>query len=550
MKKIMKKLVTTSIVLMISFMSVISGYSQSLWESAKSNRDVLTISTLFIAQDVRDFLSTPAGLDKAVNWCKETGLTRVFIETFRGGYYADRAVLMNAKKRFLNEGFDVSGCVTTVNVGKNGTGGWGATACYTNKGTLEELQKIFEFTASIFDIIMIDDFLFTECECEDCMAARGDMPWSKFRSDLMVNVSRERILKPARKVNPNAKIIIKYPLWYDSFQERGYEVVRESKDYDFTWVGTETRDYDYNVRPGGEVQYNAFFITRWMNSISGTKNLGGWVDALGTTPKIYLEQARQTVVGNGKEVMLFHYGDLQNEKNFYDEKPGTPTADIAAFRKELPGLFNLARLVNGKPLSGIHMPKLPNSEPFNEQYIFSFLGMLGLPLVPASAIDEKAESAIFTVHSLKEPGFSGKLKHIMEAGTPVIITDGLAERLSNQALLSDKNLTVLKTGGDPKNLLKLTREELKPLRDKLLAPLGMKFDAPNKVSFYLLGKDHFIVENFNDEKVDVTIEFPILSAIKKVLSLPEEGSGVLSQDKNSVTIKGLSPRTLLVYEYR
>jgi hypothetical protein len=117
-------------------------------------------------------------------------------------------------------------------------------------------------------------------------------------------------------------------------------------------------------------------------------------------------------------------------------------------------------------------------------------------------------------------------------------------------LLSDKNLTVLKTGGDPKNLLKLTREELKPLRDKLLAPLGMKFDAPNKVSFYLLGKDHFIVENFNDEKVDVTIEFPILSAIKKVLSLPEEGSGVLSQDKNSVTIKGLSPRTLLVYEYR
>ena len=366
----------------------------------------------------------------------------------------------------------------------------------------------------------------------------------------MVDVSRERILKPAKAVNPNVKIIIKYPLWYDHFHERGYEVVRESKDYDFTWVGTETRDYDYNIRPGGEVQYNAYFIARWLGSISGEKNGGGWIDALGTTPKTYLEQARQTVLGNAREIMLFHYGDLQNVTNKYDGKPGTPVADIEAFRKELPKLFDLARIVHGKPLKGIHMPKPPNSEPLNEQYIFSFFGMLGLPLVPAHEINEQAESAIFTVHALKEPGFSGKLQNMLNSGKPVVITDGLAKLLSNQQLLENKNLMVLKVEGDPKNLLKLTREDLRPIRDKLLAPMGLKFDAPNKVALYILDDKWFIVENFNDEQIDVTLDMVSISEVHKVLMLPEDGNAMISMTNDKVSIRNLSPRSLVVIDCR
>lgn len=549
MKKIMRTMLKIVFGLTIACLSIGTGHSQELWNTAKTNRNVLTISTLFIAQDVRDFLSTPAGLDKAVNWCRQTGITRVFIESFRDKYYADRDAMIKARDRFLKEGFDVAGCVTTVGVGKPGSGGWGMTSCYTNKKTLDELGQIFEKTASVFDVIMIDDFLFTECSCEDCVAARGDQTWSKFRCDLMVDVSREHILKPARAVNPKVKIIIKYPLWYDFFQERGYEVVRESKDYDLTWIGTETRDYDYSVRPGGEVQYNAYFISRWINAVSHGKNGGGWVDALGTTPKIYLEQARQTVLGNEREIMLFHYGSLQDEKNEYDDKPGTPIADVDAFRKELPGLFELARIVKDKPIGGIHLPKIPNSEPLNEQYIFSFLGMLGLPLVPADAIDVKAQSAIFTVHALKEPGFSGKLQTMLSAGKPVVITEGLAKLLSNQTLLDNKNLGVLKVGEDPKNLLKLTREELKPLKDKLMAPLGLQFDAPNKVSLYLIGDNCIIVENFNDNPVDVALDFKSVSDARKVLILPQDGTADISQNKNSVKISNLSPRALIAIEY-
>ena len=124
---------------------------------------------------------------------------------------------------------------------------------------------------------------------------------------------------------------------------------------------------------------------------------------------------------------------------------------MTAFRKELPGLFELAGIVKDKPIGGIHLPKLPNSEPLNEQYIFSFFGMLGLPLVPDHEINVKAQSAIFTVHALKEPGFSVKLQTMLNSGKPVVITDELARLLSNQSLLGNKNLMVLKVGGDPKN---------------------------------------------------------------------------------------------------
>ena len=550
-KNITKNLLTISNLLAIVVMSVTSVYSQTLWDQAKKNKDVLTVTTLFTAQNVRDFLTDAEGLNNAVNWCKQTGITKVYIETFRGGYYADRATLVSAKKRFLNEGFVVSGCVTTVRLGKDGIGGWNNTPCFTNKESQEELQRIFEYTASIFDEIMIDDFLFIECECEECVAARGDQEWSMYYSDLMVKMSQDRILKPSRAVNPNVKVIIKYPCWYDDFHRRGYEVVRESRDYDITYVGTETRDYNYDIRPrGGYVQYSAYFIMRWLGGIGGDKTLGGWFDGLGTTPVTYREQARQTVLADAKELMLFSYGGLINETNLYGGWFGTGIANVDGFRKELPGLFELAKLVRGKSIKGIHLPKLPNSEPFEEPYVFSLLGMLGLPLVPAHEINEQASSAVFSVHMLKAPGFSNTLQRMLDKGTPVVITDGLAKRLTSQELLKRDNLSVLKVAGEPKNLLKLTQEELKPIRDKLLAPTGMKFDAPNKVGLYLYGDDCFVVENFNDQKVNVRLSFSKVSEAQKVLILPESGNVDLTVDNNSVIMQNLTPRTLIAVKYR
>jgi len=254
-------------------LTALQSEAQPLWDLAKENRGLLKISTLFTAQNVRDHLSGEQGISDAISWCKKTGVTHVFIEAYRDSYTAEQKVLENAKAKFEAEGFEVSGCVTTTKIGKT-SNGWNGISCYTNKETQNQLQEIFEYTASLFDEIMIDDFLFTDCECDECKQARGNKSWADYRCDLMVRVSRDRILAPARKINPNVKIIIKYPQWYDDFHNRGYEVLRETADYDRIWVGTETRDFD-NQRWGGKVQYEAYYIMRWLGEIGGAKTGGG-----------------------------------------------------------------------------------------------------------------------------------------------------------------------------------------------------------------------------------------------------------------------------------
>ena len=517
---------------------VVRCQSQPLWDLANQKKDLLRISTLFDAQSVRDHLSSEEGLDKAVEWCKETGVTHVFVESFRNDYTAERNALLHAKSRFQTEGFDVSGCITPTQVGKPSTG-WNLISCYTDKKTQERLQQIFEYAASMFDEIMIDDFLFCDCQCDECKAARGEKSWADYHCDLMVRMSRDRILGPAREVNPNVKIIIKYPQWYDDFHNRGYEVLRQTADYDKIWVGTETRDYD-NQRWGGKVQYEAYYIMRWLGEIGGAKTGGGWFDPFGTTEDTYVEQARQTVLADAKEMLLFCYGALLR---------GTGPANVETLRDELPGLFKLAELVRGKPIKGIIAPKPPNSDAHDEQYVFDFVGMLGLPLVPTATISTDAQAAFFSVHALKDPAFADKLRSMLAANKPVLITDGLAKRLPGLDL-ENRNLTVLKLDGNPRNLLKLTREQINPIRNKLLAPFGLTFDAPNKVALYLIGEHSLIVENFNDEAIDATLEFSEPVRARQILILPGDGNVNFAGTKKKLSLTNITPRSLVVFEYR
>jgi hypothetical protein len=525
------------IVMVLVLLMALRCQSQSLWDLANENKGLLKIATLFTAQNVRDHLGTEEGINKAIEWCKKTGVTHVFIETFRSRYTAERKTLERAKSVFKAEGFEVSGCVTTTQVGKISTG-WNLISCYTNKGTQNQLQEIFEYTASIFDEIMIDDFLFTDCQCDECKKARGDQTWAGYRCELMVRVSRERILAPARAVNPNVKIIIKYPQWYDNFHNRGYEVSRETADYEKIWVGTETRNYD-DKRWGGKVQYEAYYIMRWLGEIGGLKTGGGWFDPYGTTEDTYVEQAHQTVLADAREMLLFCYGSLLRD---------TGPANVEKLRTEIPGLFKLAAIVRDKPIRGIHAPKPPNSDAYDEQYVFDFVGMLGLPLAPAAEIRSDVKAAFFPVHALKDPDFSRKLKKLLGAKKPVLITDGLAERL-DRVNLNDRNLTILKVNGNPRSLLELTRKQLKPIRDKLLAPFGISFDAPNKVALYLIGEDCLIVENFNDEPVNVSVEFSKSVRAQKTLILPIDGNVRFFTKGKKLNFIRITPRTLVAVEY-
>jgi len=238
-------------------------------------------------------------------------------------------------------------------------------------------------------------------------------------------------------------------------------------------------------------------------------------------------------------MLLFCYGSLLRD---------TGPVNVEKLRTEIPGLFKLAAIVRNKPIRGILAPKPPNSDAYNEQYVFDFVGMLGLPLVPAAEIRSDVKAAFFPVHALKDPDFSRKLKKMLVAKKPVLITDGLAERLDG-VNLDDENLTILKVNGNPRGLLKLTRKQLKPIRDKLLAPFGIRFDAPNKVALYLVGEDYLIVENFNDEPVDAVLRFSRPFEARRELILPIGGDVKISKSRGRLNLSKITPRTLVAIEY-
>jgi hypothetical protein len=86
---------------------------------------------------------------------------------------------------------------------------------------------------------------------------------------------------------------------------------------------------------------------------------------------------------------------------------------------------------------------LANSHPDNEARVFDFVGMLGVPLVPCHEFPTGAPAAFFSVHALKDPGFAAQLRRFIGAGKPVLVTDGLAARLTNQVDLTVQNVQVL-----------------------------------------------------------------------------------------------------------
>ena len=491
-----------------------------LWELAKSKKEIHRFSTLFTAHDVRNYLSSDDGLAQAIDWCKKTGVTKVFIETFRDGYTAERPALQKAKQRFLDEGLVVSGCVTPTKVGKSSTGWKNTISCYTDLPTQQKVREIFESTAGLFDQIMIDDFWFTDCACPECEQARkaktvkigekswpvsGD-EWEDYRCELMVRLSQEYVLAAAKKANPKAELIIKYPQWYDRFHDRGYEVIRETSDFDLIWVGTETRDYN-DKRWGGTVQYEAYFIMRWLGGIGQAKCAGGWYDWLGTTEKTYVEQARQTVLGGAKESMLFCYGGLQKD---------TGPKNIEALRAHVPELLAVAEQVGRRPIVGIAAYKPANSHPEKEARIFDFVGMLGLPLVPCHEFPTRAPAGFFSIHAMKDPQIAQKLKAFIAAGKPTLITDGLAEALKGQVELTVANVRILDVKGSPKGLLALQQPALDDLRSAMLKTMSIEFKSPNQVGLYWFADGSWVVENFNDSAVKAQLN-------GKTLDVPGRG---------------------------
>jgi hypothetical protein len=136
---------------------------------------------------------------------------------------------------------------------------------------------------------------------------------------------------------------------------------------------------------------------------------------------------------------------------------------------------------------------------------------------------------------------------MMGEGKPLLITDGLRDRLKDQINLEADNVQILEVGGDPRSLLEMDRASLLNLREKILSPFGISFDAPNKVSLYLIGDDLVVIENFNDEVVDVQLRMSGLRNAEEVVTLPVDASVEMRLNDNDLSVS-IDPRSMVAMQ--
>jgi len=299
----------------------------------------------------------------------------------------------------------------------------------------------------------------------------------------MYQISKWSVLEPAMQSNPNVNLIIKYPDWYDVFQDFGYDTASQSALFPKTWVGTEFRNYPDAMKP----PYFAFFNMRWLGAIGGDKCGGGWYDPYNTSTTTYVEQGRMTVLGGAKESFLFEYGDLVKDGK-----------DVDALHQAMPELIRVSAEVRNRSIVGVAAYKPPSShggcilDPLHsgqckgETYVFDFVGMLGIPLVPTFEFPDvgKYQSAFFSTHALKDENVVSKLKVWLDAKKPTLVTDKLKELLGNSVNLDLPHVFVLPVKEYPPFLLSSPPSDLDMTRMALLKPLGWQFSAPVNTSFF------------------------------------------------------------------
>jgi hypothetical protein len=336
---------------------------------------------------------------------------KIYLETYRN-ITVQREKMQAVKKLFTEHGYAVSGGITPVEPGTL----MGA-MCYTNPEIRKKLGNICAYTADLFDEIMFDDFYFTNCRCELCIAARGERSWAEFRLSLMSGVSEE-LIKRAKEVNPAVHMIIKYPNWYESYPACGYNPEDQPDMFDSIYTGTETRDPHY---PHQNLQrYLSYFLPRLMENIKPGLNGGGWYDLFECSLEDYVQQAYLTMFAKCRENMLFCFPLLVNSPAVYMAAAGAVYDDADNIMNQL-----------GEPV-GIACYKPFHSH--GERHLYDYLGMLGIPLEPYPEYPENADVIILTASAAWDNVIVERICQSLLKGAKVIITSGLYKLLENRGI--------------------------------------------------------------------------------------------------------------------
>jgi hypothetical protein len=375
------------------------------------------------------------------NISRQLKVDKVYIEVQRDRQTNSDALLDNVKKFFLDRGVRVAGGMA---LSDGSIGGQFKSFCYTDPNDRAFIQSAAELAARHFDEIIQDDFFFVTTKTESDIAAKGDRTWSQFRLDLMDDAAENLIIKPARAINPNVKLIIKFPNWYEHFQGLGYDLDREPKLFDGIYTGTETRDpviTDQHLQ-----QYESYEVFRYFENIAPGRNGGGWVDTYSIRYiDRYAEELWDTMFAKAPQMMLFEWSAMSrpitagdrpwNDEHtsldfnaMMDSKPNPSIATVVAYSLEQVDPF-LGKL--GNPI-GIECYKPYQSD--GEDFLHNYFGMMGIPIDLRPEFPTNADLVLLTESAKFDPDIVAKIKNQLLAGKSVVITSGLLHALQGHGI--------------------------------------------------------------------------------------------------------------------
>lgn len=354
-------------------------------------------------------------------------LDKVYLEPYRDGVLATEEQLRLCKEVFESNGICTEGGITTTypktqspkqrlfNV-----------LCYNDEAMMSLLQQVSELNAKVFDAFILDDFYFTNCTCEKCREGRDkynaehgitDGSWQGYRTHLMYEASKKYVIEPAKAINPNCKITIKYPNWMEAYQETGYDPILQKDIFDEIYTGTETRDpvnTDQHLP-----RYLSFSLMRYMEDMAPGRNGGGWFDPFDCRIlDYYLEQAYLTAFSKPREMMMFCFQALVNSVN---------VPALGFMLDKLDALLDKL----GEPI-GIPC-YVPNASQ-GEDNVQDYLGMHGFPIVTTPWFKEDAPVMLLTESSAYDEDIVDKLEKYITSGHKAIVTSGFVKATLGRGL--------------------------------------------------------------------------------------------------------------------
>lgn len=366
-------------------------------------------------------------------------LDRVYLEPFRDGLFASEEQVRLVKGVLEENGIQVHGGITT-NM-KDPTGQAPKQRlfnvfCYTDPIMLKTLAEVSAFNGRMFDAWIIDDFYFTNCTCQTCRDSRdafnkkhgiADGSWEAWRTDRMLEVSREYMIAPSREANPDSRITIKFPNWMESFQETGYDPLRQKDLFDCIYTGTETRDPVHTDQH--LPRYLSFSLMRYFEALAPGRNGGGWFDPYDCRLlEYYLEQAYLTAFSKPRELMMFCFQSLADTVN---------VAALGFMLDKLDALLDHLGDVLGVPCY------IPNGAQ-GEDNVQDFLGMHGFPIVTTPYFPAQAPVLLLTASSACDLDIVDRLEQYLAAGGKAVVTSGFVQQTLDCGL---KRITSLRDRG-------------------------------------------------------------------------------------------------------